>query len=76
MAENERTTLYLEPALRQALRLKAVETGSNISALVNEAIRAALIEDLEDADALELRADEPSRPFEDFLRELSNDGAL
>jgi hypothetical protein len=76
MAENERTTVYLEPALRQALRLKAAEMGMNVSALVNEAIRAALIEDLEDADALDLRADEPSRPFEDFLRELSDDGAL
>ena len=76
MAENERTTVYLEPTLRQALRLKAAETGSNISTLVNEAIRAALIEDLEDADALDRRAEEPSRPFEDFLRELLDDSAL
>ena len=76
MSENERTTVYLEPGLRQALRLKAAETGANISALVNEAIRAALVEDLEDADALDARADEPSRPFEDFLRELSDDSAL
>ena len=76
MTENKRTTVYLEPKLRQALRLKAAETGSNISALVNEAIRAALIEDLEDADALDARADEPSRPFEDFLRECLDDSAL
>ena len=34
MSENRRTTIYLEPDLHRALRLRAIETDSSISDLV------------------------------------------
>jgi hypothetical protein len=76
MAQAERTTVYFDPAVRRALRLKAVETNRRVSDLVNEAVREALAEDLEDIKVLRRRAEEPSRPFENFLRELKRDGRL
>ncbi|MCK6530393.1 ribbon-helix-helix protein, CopG family [Myxococcota bacterium] len=76
MAEPQRTTVYLDPELHRALRLKAAETDSNVSALVNQAVRAALADDLEDLQALEDRKAEPSRRFEEFLRDLRDDGLL
>ena len=39
MAENRRTTVYLDSDLHRALRLKAIETDSSISDLVNGAVR-------------------------------------
>ena len=43
-----RATIYLEPELHKALRLKAVETSQSVSKLVNDAIKEALAEDAED----------------------------
>lgn len=47
MAENRRTTVYLEPDLHRALRLKSVEGDCSISDLVNSAVRRSLLEDAE-----------------------------
>ncbi|MRS11941.1 MAG: hypothetical protein EG823_02565 [Actinobacteria bacterium] len=44
MTEPRRSTIYLEPELHQALRLKAAVTDRSMSDLVNEAIRSALAE--------------------------------
>ena len=71
-----RTTLYLDPKIHKALKIKAAETDSSISALVNEALVEALREDADDLDAIRKRAKEPSRPFEEALAELKRDGLL
>jgi hypothetical protein len=76
MAQAQRTTVYFDPIVRRALRLKAVESNRRISDLVNEAVRETLAEDLEDIKVIRARAKEPSRPFEAFLRELKNDGRI
>jgi hypothetical protein len=76
MAQAQRTTVYFDPTVRRALRLKAVETNRPLSDLVNEAVREALAEDLEDIKILRKRAKEPSRPFETFLKELKHDGHI
>ena len=54
-----RATVYLDPELHKALRLKAVETSQSISKLVNDAIKECLAEDAEDIAAFEKRAKEP-----------------
>ena len=41
----KRATVYLDPRLHKALRLKAVETSRSVSELVNDAVREALSED-------------------------------
>ena len=51
-----RATVYLDPELHKALRLKAVETSRSVSELVNDAVRQALAEDAEDITAFEERA--------------------
>jgi len=52
----KRSTIYLDPDIHKALRLKAVETSRSISALVNEAVRES---HAEDAEGFEKRASEP-----------------
>jgi hypothetical protein len=72
----KRATVYLDPALHRALRLKAAETDRTISDLVNDAIRVALVEDAEDFEAFEARESEPSYAFEDAVKELKRRGKL
>ncbi|MDL2335349.1 MAG: CopG family transcriptional regulator [Chloroflexota bacterium] len=72
----KRATVYFEEDIHKALRLKAAETDTNISQYVNNAVREALADDEEDLAAFRERADEPTRPFEEYLAELKQRGEL
>ncbi len=71
-----RSTLYLDPALHRALRLKAATAHRSMSEIVNDAIRAALREDQEDLATFAERAEEKTLSYEDFLAQLKADGTL
>lgn len=43
--KTKRATVYLDPSLDKALRVKAVETEQSFSDLVNDALRFSLAED-------------------------------
>ena len=72
----KRATIYIDPELHRALRMKAAETSSSISELVNNAVKLALVEDAEDLAAFEQRAKEPLVAFEDVLKKLRKDGRI
>jgi len=72
----KRTTLYLDPALHRALRIKAAETEHSMSELAEEAIRVSLAEDAIDLAAFEERKNEPSLAFEDVLKRLKKSGKI
>ncbi len=75
-ALQKRATVYFDPRLHRALRLKAVETDRSLSELVNDAIRRTLAEDAEDLAAFEERAEEPNLSFEAVLKDLRKRGKL
>lgn len=72
----KRATVYLDPALHKALRLKSVETSRSMSDLINDAIRDDLAEDADDLAVFRARQDEPAIAFEDFVNELKRDGKI
>ncbi len=72
----KRATVYLDPDLHKALRLKAVETSRSVSELVNNAIRQALAEDAEDIAAFEERAGEPLISYDEMVKRLKRDGRI
>ena len=74
--KNKRTTVYLEADLHKLLRLKAVETSSSISELVNEAIQASLAEDADDIAAFEERKHEPLLSYDEMIMRLKQDGRI
>ncbi|HME00215.1 MAG TPA: CopG family transcriptional regulator [Terriglobia bacterium] len=76
MAQNVRATIYFNPKLYRALRIKAAESGDTISALVDRAVSESLREDQIDLEAFEERKNEPSRPWRDVLRDLRRDGLI
>ena len=72
----KRATVYLDPMLHKALKIKAAETSRSISDLINEAIRFSLAEDAEDLSAFFERANDPLHAFEDVLEELKKNGRI
>jgi hypothetical protein len=76
MSSPRRATVYLDPELHRALRVKAAETDQSISELVNAAVRQTLAEDAEDLAAYRGRAKEPSLDFEGVLKDLRRRGKL
>ena len=71
-----KATIYLNDKIHKALRLKAVETSQSMSELVNDALEASLLEDLEDLEVWRERRNDPRVGFEDFVRQLKKDGVL
>lgn len=77
MAKSQkRATVYFDPALHRALRVKAAETDRSLSDIVNEAVKLSLLEDAEDLAAFEERAGEPSLAFEEVVKDLKRSGAI
>ncbi len=72
----KRTTIYLDPDLHKALKIKAASTSGKISELINDAVRESLREDLDDLSAFDERADEVTISFEEMLKRLDLDGKL
>jgi hypothetical protein len=64
MSDPKRTTVYFDPEIHQALRLKSAVSERSISEMVNDAVRSSLAEDAEDLAAFE----NPSRIVQDSLR--------
>ncbi len=75
-APGKRTTIYLDPDLHKALKLKAVEKSESISALINKAVRDSIIEDLEDNEAFAERVNEELISYDDMISRLKKDGRL
>ena len=76
MSTLKRATVYFEPSLHKALRIKAASTERSLSDLVNAAIRASLAEDAEDLAAFAARAKDPTLRFEGVLKDLKRRGKL
>jgi hypothetical protein len=71
-----RATVYFNPGVHRALRLKAAETDQSVSEIINEAVGLSLREDAEDLAAFEERAQEPNIRFADAVKDLRRRGRL
>ena len=75
MGEPKRATVYFEPEVHKALRLRAAAADRSISEMVNEAVRLSLAEDADDLAAADRRK-EPTVDFAEFVRDLKRRGRL
>ncbi|WP_017325810.1 glucose-6-phosphate isomerase [Synechococcus sp. PCC 7336] len=73
---SKRSTIYFDPELHKALRLKAASTHRSVSDLVNEAVRQSLQEDRDDLAAFDERGAEPTMTYEELLSDLKAHGKL
>ena len=74
--ETKRSTIYFDPDLHKALKVKAALSHHTISEIVNNILKRALAEDAEDLSAFEKRASEPNLDFEEVLRSLKKRGKI
>jgi plasmid stability protein len=73
---SKRSTIYFDPDLHRALRIKAATSHQSVSEIVNNALRQALREDQEDLAAFADRAKEPTLSYEELLDDLKAHGKL
>ena len=76
MSLPKRATVYFDPEIHRALRLKAAAADRSISDMVNDAVKLALAEDADDLAAFEERAHEKSVDFETVVRSLRRRGKI
>jgi predicted transcriptional regulator len=76
MAAPKRSTIYFDPEIHRALRLKAAAMDRTISDVVNDAVRQTLSEDASDLEVFEKRRREPSVDFADVVLRMKRSGKL
>lgn len=76
MSTNRRVTIYFDPEVYRAVKVKAASLDRTLSDVVNEAVRRSLAEDAEDLEAFEKRAGEPDLSFERIMKDLKRRGRL
>ena len=76
MSELRRATVYLDPEIHRALKLKAAYSDQSISEMVNDAVRLALAEDAEDLEAFDARVSKPDVDCDSFVKKLKRSGKI
>jgi plasmid stability protein len=76
MDNQKRATVYFEPDVHRALRLKAAASDRSISDMVNDAVKAVLAEDADDLAAFARRKREKSLSFDTFVQGLKRRGRI
>ena len=76
MSIPKRATVYFDPEVHKALRLRAAASDQSISGMVNEAVRASLAEDAMDQAAFAKRKRERGVTFDVFVQGMKQRGLL
>jgi len=70
------TTVYLDPRIARAAKVKAALTGRSLSDLTNEGLAQLLSRDERHLRLAKERRKGKTRPYEEFVKELRRDGLL
>jgi len=73
---SQRSTVYFDPQMHKALRLKAAQENRSISDIVNEAVTLLASEDADDIADFDSRQSDPFIDYASFVTALKNDGTL
>lgn len=73
---SKRSTIYFEPKIHQALKVKAASSQLSVSELVDEAVRLLMSEDQEDLAAFSERENEKEISYEALLNDLKKHGKI
>lgn len=74
--DSAKTTIYLSPSVRRALKRRVIATDQTMSEYVDRVIASAIAEDLEDIEAINARRNDPTESLEDFLTAIKKDGLI
>ncbi|MCA9313051.1 CopG family transcriptional regulator [Candidatus Saccharibacteria bacterium] len=65
----DRTTVYLDPVVKQFLQHKAIAEGGSVSEIINDHF-ADMLEDLEDIQEIKDARSEPRQSFDSLMSDL------
>jgi len=71
-----RATIYFEPKVHRALRMRAAAADRSMSDMVNDAIKRSLEEDADDLAVLKKRRNDPGILLSDAVRSLKRRGKV
>jgi hypothetical protein len=74
--KREATTVYLNPRIAKAAKVRAALSDKSLSDLVNEALAKRLRRDADDLELIRKRANEPVRDYDEIVKEMKKDGLL
>ena len=74
--KREATTVYLNPRIAKAAKVRAALSDKSLSDLVNDALAKIIREDAADLEIIRKRANEPTRDYEDVVKEMKKNGLL
>ena len=72
----KKTGIYLEPQMREYLRIKAAEECRSISDIIHEALGLLALEDQEDVADFDARIGEPNIGHDEFVLSLKAEGII
>ncbi|WP_409525472.1 hypothetical protein [Nitrincola sp. MINF-07-Sa-05] len=73
---SKRSTVYFEPAIHQALKMKAASSHVSVSEIIDEAVRLLISEDQQDLEAIAERRGEPEMSYEALINDLKAHGKI
>jgi predicted transcriptional regulator len=73
---NKRATVYFDPDIHKALKIKAAVTNKSISEFIDQAVKNEFADDEEDIRSIRERASESTVPFEKVLKDLKSNGKI
>lgn len=73
---SKRSTVYFEPQIHQALKIRAASTEVSVSEIIDEAVRLLMREDQEDLNAISNRVAEEEISYEALLDDLKKNDKI
>lgn len=73
---SKRATVYFDPDIHKALKIRAAATQQSLSDIVDAALRQQMAEDQEDLAAIANRVKEPEVSYEAMLEDLKKHGKI
>lgn len=73
---SKRSTIYFEPSIHQALKIKAASSQVSVSEIVDEAVRLLMSEDQEDLATFSERENEKEISYDALLNDLKKHGKI
>lgn len=76
MSLTKRATVYFEPDIHKTLKVKAAETSSSISEIINSMLKNEFLADQEDLKVYRERISEPTISYEKLISDLKKNGKI
>ena len=71
-----RTTVTIDDKLYKALKLRAVETDTSVSNLIEDAIKIQILEDFDDIQSAKSRDKEEDLMFDSLVKQYKNENII